>query len=155
MKIKPSYFVIPAIVVCISLLGQYFTSQWMERYATLQLNSLTPPGYVIGIVWTIIFILSTLSALLFWNKSEHDKKFGIAISLFIDNALLNVLRSWLFFVKHWVLASIIEMGLLFIVTVLLILAVWNRAKWSWILLIPYALWLIIATFLAFNVLLLN
>jgi tryptophan-rich sensory protein len=137
------------------LLGQYFTGHGMQWYATLQLPNFTPSGWFIWIVWTTIFILGALSVILFCSRAEHDKKFGIAITLFIDNAILNVLRTWLFFVKHLFLWSIIEMILLWIVTVILIIAVWPRSKWSSLLLIPYAIWLIVATYLAIGICILN
>jgi translocator protein len=103
----------------------------------------------------VIFVLTALSAILFWHKSEHDKKFGIAISLFIDNAILNVLRSWLFFTKHMILASVVEMILLLVVTVMLIIAVWPRTKLASYLLMPYALRLMIAAYYATRIYLLN
>ncbi|MBU0626306.1 tryptophan-rich sensory protein [Patescibacteria group bacterium] len=76
-------------------------------------------------------------------------------SLFIDNAILNILWSRLFFVKHLFARSIIEMIALWIITMMLIIATWSRSKWSAILLIPYAIWLIIATVLALQVMILN
>ncbi|MBU0626307.1 tryptophan-rich sensory protein [Patescibacteria group bacterium] len=47
----------------------------MERYATLNLPARTPSGGVIGIIWTIIFVLFAISAIIFCVKSDHDKKF--------------------------------------------------------------------------------
>jgi len=77
------------------------------------------------------------------------------VSLFIDNLILNVLRSWLFFVKNLITLAIVDMIILFGITVLLIVVAWKRSIWTSILLIPYAIWLIIATILAFSVSFLN
>lgn len=154
-RFKLFYVVIPLLVLGIALLGQYFTAQWMERYGTLKLLSFTPSGWIIGLVWTIIFILVTISAILFWIKSERDKKFWFIISLFIDNALLNILRTWLFFVKHFFILAIIEMIVLWIFTVMMIIAIYPRSKLASYLLIPYALWLMIATYLAIWIYVLN
>lgn len=154
-KFSFSYIIIPLIVLCVAWLWQHFTTWWMARYATLQLPSFTPSGWIIGMIWTLIFMLTTASALLFRHSSDHDKKFGIAISLFIDNAILNVLRSRLFFTKHLFVRSIVEMIILFIVTVMLTIAVRPRSKWSAYLLFPYILWLIVATIFAIKIYLLN
>lgn len=154
-KFRLSYAVIPLIVLCVALLWQYFTGLWMGWYDTLNLLSFTPSGGFIWMVWTIIFILGSISAILFWIHSERDKKFGFVISLFIDNILLNVLRSYLFFVKHWIFVSIIEMLILWIVTVILIIVIWSRSRLSSLLLVPYAIWLIVATYLAIGIYILN
>gem|GEM_PF-5426672 len=104
---------------------------------------------------TFIFALGTFSAVRFRHASEHDKKFGLAISMFIDNAVLNILRSRLFFVKHLFVRSIVDMILLLVVTVMLIIATYPRSKRSAYALIPYALWLIIATVFAIRIYFLN
>jgi len=154
-NMKKRYVIVPAIVIAVALIGQYFTGQGMDWYATLRLHSWNPSGLVIGMVRTVIFVLGAISTILFWTQSKHDKTFGIAISLFVDNIILNILRSWLFFVKHRIIVSIVEMILLWIVTVLMILAVWKRSRWSAYLLFPYALWLMIATFFVIRIYLLN
>lgn len=154
-KFRLSYVIIPLITLGVALLGQYFTTWWMARYATLHLPASTPSGPVIWAIRGIIFILTALSAILFRHGSDHDKKFGIAISLFIDNAILNVLRCRLFFTKHLFSRSIAEMIFLWMVTVVMLIAVRTRSKWSAYLLIPYVLRLIIATFFAIQIYLLN
>ena len=154
-KFRFSYVIIPLIILVVALWGQYLTMWWMERYTTLQLPNFTPLGWSIWIIRFVIFALGVISTVLFWCTSEHDKKFGIAISLFVDNAILNVLRSRLFFTKHLFLWSIIEMIVLFIVTVMMIIAVRPRSRRSAYLLIPYASWLVIATIFAIKIYLLN
>ena len=154
-KCRVWYAVIPLVTLGIAFLGQHFTGKWMDWYSTLNLPARTPSGQVIGIIWTIIFVLFAVSAIIFCIRSDHDKKFWLTSSLFIDNAILNILWSRLFFVKHLFVWSIVEMILLLAVTVMLIVATRTRSKWSAILLIPYALWLIVATVLAFQVMLLN
>jgi hypothetical protein len=44
---KKFYVIIPLIVLGVALLGQYFTGQGMQRYATLHLPTFTPPGWFI------------------------------------------------------------------------------------------------------------
>lgn len=155
MKWKYNYIVIPFITIAVVLIGQYFTGLGMDWYNTLVLHPLTPSGNVIGMVWTFIFILSTISALIFWNTSKHDKTFGIIVSLFIDNIILNVLWSYLFFVKHLMIWSIVEMIVLWLITLILAIALWYRNKIAALLLVPYLIWVIIATFFAYQTYILN
>ena len=150
-----SYFIIPIITIIAALKGSYLTSNGMAWYNTLNLPSIAPPGSFIGIVWTIIFILSTISALIFWQKSPRNKRFKWVTALFLINAFLNVFWSYLFFTQHLILWAIIEMIVLNLTVIVLVLLLWRISKWASILLLPYALWVAFATFLATKVFMLN
>jgi len=145
---KLNYIIIPLIVLATSLLGSLFTNKGMEWYNTLKLPSITPPGSVIGAVWTVIFILSAISAIIVWNKAKHDNIFWIIIAIFIVNALLNALWSYLFFYQGLLLAPIIEMIVLNLTTLALIILIWPISKLASALLIPYFIWVSFATYLA-------
>ena len=102
MKIKLNFIIIPLITVIVSVSGSWATDAGMGWYDTLNLPSVTPPGYVIGIIWSIIFILTTISALVVWNKPQkgflgfkkkRDDKFWWIIGIFIANAFLNFFWS--------------------------------------------------------------
>lgn len=152
---KANYILIPLVVVVVALLGNWFTGGGMEWYETLSLPSFTPPGYAIGIVWTAIFILGAVSALLFWNKAGRAKYFYGVASLFILNAVLNALWSYLFFVRHLLGLAVVEMGLLNLTTLLLMVLIKKRSKAAAWLLLPYFLWVSFATYLAYQVWMLN
>lgn len=154
-KVDPVYIVVPLFVLGVAYLGQYFTMQGMDWYGALTLPSFTPSGTFIWVVWTIIFVLFALSAIWFFKKKEYDKKFGLVISLYADNMILNALWSRLFFVKHRFTASIADMILLLLITVVLMIAVWPRSKWSAYFLVPYVLRLMMATYFAIQIRILN
>lgn len=155
MKIKLNYAIIPLITIAVSVAGSYLTDLGMDWYNTINLPEITPPGSLIGAVWTIIFILSTISALLVWNLSKRNKRIWWIIGIFIANAVLNVFWSGLFFGLHLIGASIIEMIILEISVLALIILAWPVSRWASILLFPYAGWVIFATYLAYNIWLLN
>ncbi len=155
MKIKPNYFIIPLITIIVSLTGSYITSAGMEWYATIKLPSFTPPGSVIGTVWTILFILATIAALLFWNRGQRGLKFNLTVIFFLLNGLLNILWSYLFFGQHLIGLAIWEAGLLGLSVLILIILLWPKLKLAAWLLVPYLLWVGFATYLTYNVWLLN
>lgn len=152
---KLNYFLIPLITFLTAFLGSLATSRGMEWYNTLKLPSLAPQGSFIGMVWTIIFILSTVSALLVWNNGQTSKKFWLVIGLFIANAVLNFLWSVIFFGFGQIGLSIIEMFVLEATVVALILLIWPISRISSILLVPYAIWVGFATYLAYSIWSLN
>lgn len=156
MKFKLNYLIIPLITIVTALTGSWFTSVGMWWYATIRLPGWTPPGSVIGAVWTVIFLLATVSVLLVWNKISHkNPKFDLIVVGFLLNALLNIFWSDLFFYQHQIGPAVIEaavLGLSVLGLIILIYPLSQRAAW---LLAPYALWVIFATYLTFSVWRLN
>jgi tryptophan-rich sensory protein len=105
--------------------------------------------------WTIIFILSTFSLLILWNKYSSEKKFGLIISLFIMNALLVVGWNVLFF-SHQQLALAFFLALLIVInSPFFIILIWRVSPLASYLLIPYSLYIIFSTILTYNVWMLN
>ena len=152
---KINYFIIPLITLIVALSGSFLTKRGMGWYETLNLPEIAPPGSIIGLVWTIIFILATISALIFWNKTPRDPRFNAIVIFFLINAVLNIFWSYLFFNQHQILASVIEMIILDITVIVLILLLWPISKLASYLLMPYAAWVAFATYLAYRILLLN
>lgn len=156
MKLKLNYFVIPAGVLLVSVLGGQVTGGNMDWYKTLILPPIAPPGGFIGLVWTIIFILSAISLLLFWNKEKNSRVRRLAVSLFAVNGLLNIFWSVVFFGWHLIGWSIAEMVALNAVNLILIVWLWRKNhKFSSILLWPYFAWVGFATYLAYSIWQLN
>ncbi len=157
MKHKIGYIITILAVALVSAVGGGITDKGMIWYEELNLPSFTPPGYFIGIVWTIIFVLSAVSIILFLrhNKEKKELRFNTIIIFLILNGLLNILWSLLFFGHGLILWSIIEMSVLNLVNLILIILLWQENKLSSILLWPYFLWVSFATYLAYSIYSLN
>ncbi|MBU0649151.1 tryptophan-rich sensory protein [Patescibacteria group bacterium] len=152
---KINYLVIPLIALATAVLGSHFTSQGMDWYETLSRPGFTPPGGIIGTVWTVIYILSAISALIVWNKFSRNKRFLWISALFMINAVLNFFWCYLFFAAHLIGAAIIEMLALEATVLALMILVWPRSRFAAFLLAPYAGWVIFATYLAYSIWALN
>ncbi len=152
---KLNYFIIPLIVISVSAIGSYITSGGMEWYATIQLPEWTPAGSIIGAVWTFIFILTAISIIIVWNKSVRDDRFYFILSMFITNAILNIGWSLIFFGMHWIAVSFFEAVILGLTVIVLIFLIYPVNRIASFLLIPYALWVSFASYLTYNVWMLN
>ena len=152
---KLNYFFILLITFLTAFLGSWLTNRGMGWYKTIKLPSWTPPGSVIGTVWTIIFILATISALITWNKLQHDSHLYWIAVIFIINAILNVGWSFLFFYLHLTGLAIFEAALLGISVVALTVLIWPVSRLAATLLLPYAGWVSFATFLTYMIWSLN
>lgn len=163
MKIKPNYIVIPLIVIAVALVGSALTSSGMDWYGGIIKPELTPPKWVFPIAWNLIFIATAASAIIFWNKATelkvlwfhfhkrlNDKNLWITI-LFLANAILNILWSYLFFSQQLVLWAFVEMIFLEATIIALIVMLRPTSRLSAYLLLPYAIWVGFATYLTYMI----
>jgi len=155
MKLKLSYFVIPAIVILVALMGSFFTSAGMDWYQTSLIRpELTPPDWAFPIAWNIIFLLAIISAILGYNRSRGQNS-SLAVFLFIFSAILNVLWTLLFFKLQLISVALIEIIILEIVNLALIVHLYKISRLSSFLLWPYGLWVGFATYLNYLIVILN
>lgn len=150
-----SLLIIPLFTVAVALLGSLVTSRGMKWYQKLKRPSWTPPGKVIGLVWTILYIMATISALIFWQESPPGEGFLLTVIFFLANAFFNLLWSYLFFELHqieWAIYDSVTLDFTILVLIVFLLPI---STLSGLLLIPYFLWVSFATYLNYRVWLLN
>lgn len=154
MRIKTNYITIPLITLMVALSGSYFVSRGLGWYETLRLPEGAPDGRLIGIVWTIVYFFATFAALIFWN-ARGKKTFSLIVVLFATNAILNALWTLIFFVQHNPAAALAEMTVLNLINLLLIVLLLGYDKRSSVLLLPYLFWVTYASYLTYQIILLN
>ena len=153
--LKLNYIVIPGIAFAISSLGSVLSRNGMDWYATINLPALTPPSWVFGVVWTIIYALISLAVIYVWNIYPRNNLFFAILFLFAVNAAANLAWSYLFFYQHWIGLALIDSIVLWL-TCLGLIVLTARVAWSpSLLLMPYFFWLSFATYLGWRILQLN
>jgi tryptophan-rich sensory protein len=152
---KLNYFVIPLTVFLVSFLGGQLTGSGMEWYKNIKLPVWTPSGWIIGLVWTLIFLLAAISVAIFWNLKNKPSYFYPVIILFILNAILNIFWSYLFFGQHLMGWAAIEAFVLGSSVFALIILIWPFSRTSALLLTPYCGWTFFATYLTYSIWFLN
>lgn len=169
MKFKLNYITIPLIVVAVAIIGVMFSSMGMSWYNDELIKpALTPPNWIFLVAWGIIFILTTISAFITWNKryvknrfllvfrkKEIDVIFLFVVGLFIANAVFNILWSLLFFTLHHLSLALFEMVILEITILLIMGLLWKRSKLASLLILPYAGWVLFITYITFQIVFLN
>ena len=154
-KIKLNYLFIPLFVVITASAASYFADVGRAWYQTINLPQWTPSNSIMVLVWVTIFILSSISILIVWNKYSSQKSFGMIISLFVLNALLNVGWNILFFTQQQIGLAFFQAIILIANVILLIVLIWRFCPLAACLLFPYSLWVGFATVLTYNVWILN
>lgn len=156
MKNKLHYIVIPSIVLAVSYIGSLFTRSGMDGwYQSLSLPSWTPDGSLIGLAWTIIFILTAIALIIFWNKREEYENKNLIINLFVLNGFLNLFWSFLFFNQHLILLAFVDALLLGFSVLLLIMFLSSKSKLASLLLLPYFVWVMFASYLNWSIYMIN
>ena len=154
-RVKPNYFFIPLFVIITASAASYFAETGRVWYKTINLPDWTPSGSIMVLAWSIIFVLSSISLLIIWNKHSSEKNFGVIIALFVLNAILIVGWNILFF-SHQELGLAFFLAVLLIANlILLIFFIWRLSPLAAYLLFPYSLYLLFSTVLTFNVWMIN
>ena len=113
---------------------------------------LSPPGIVFPIAWTIIYLLIGISYTLLKEKGEVPKE---TQQLYYTQLIFNYLWTFIFFVFELRLLSVLWIIILDILVIVMTYQFYKQNKLSGILLIPYVLWLLFATYLNISIYFLN
>lgn len=152
-SIRTYFYLVLWIVVLLgvgSLEGSMTADNIGTWYAQLNRSPLTPPDYVFGIAWSILYVLIAISGWIIWNlHPEHATK-NIK-RLFVTQLILNWSWTPLFFAMHKVSLALLCIIILVWFTAALILRAYPKLKLVSYLLLPYLVWIIFATYLNFYI----
>ena len=121
-------------------------------YNSLNKSPLNPPNLLFPIAWSILYILLAVSVSIIINIKPMDKK---AIVVFIIQLILNSLWTYIFFGLKQPLFGLIEIIILDIMIIITIFKFKNISKLSSLLLVPYLLWCLFASYLTFHIVIFN
>jgi len=138
------------------LIGSIFTvSAIPVWYVSLQRPSFSPPNWIFGPVWILLYLLMGISSYLIWQKIEQNKKAKESLWLFWIHLFFNAAWSIIFFGLQNPELAFTNIIIIWIFIVILILKFWKINKWSTYLLIPYLLWVSFASILNYSIWYLN
>jgi benzodiazapine receptor len=142
-------------VLGVSVLGGLATSSAMpEWYASLAKPSWTPPGWVFGPAWTILYILMAIAAWLVWRARRHTHTRAALFAWWVQLGL-NLLWTLLFFGLRQPLWGLVEIVFLWLAIAVTIVLFYRVRKASALLLVPYIAWVSFAISLNAGIVALN
>ena len=120
-------------------LGSVATLEAGAFYSQLVRPSWSPPAWVFGPVWSVLFTLMGIAAWWVW-RVEGFRAARVALGLFIVQLVFNALWSWLFF--RWRLGgpAFGEIVVLWVAILANLIAFWRVRVLAGALLLPYLLW---------------
>ncbi len=148
MRRLAAYAVGIAVCELAGVLGGLATAPAVPTwYATLVKPDWTPPGWVFGPVWAVLYALIGAAAARVWIRHRGSRAGRSSLLVFAVQLLLNAAWSFLFFGLRSPGAGLVEIVVLWCAVVTL--AVWWRRleRTAFLLLVPYLAWVSFAAVL--------
>jgi translocator protein len=127
----------------------------MAWYSTLEKPPFTPPDWVFGPVWTLLYLLMGVAAFLVWQKGLDRGTVRVALIWFLVQLVLNALWSPAFFGLQRIDLALVIIVLLWAAVVVTTYYFLRVSRPAGLLLIPYLSWVSFATILNMSIWWLN
>jgi translocator protein len=111
----------------------------------------TPPDWLFGPVWSVLYILIAIAGYLVWKRAG----WSVALAFWLANLAFNGLWSLLMFGQHRIDLAMIDIVAMWLTIVGFMVTAYRidpRATWAFA---PYLAWVTLATALNFSLLRLN
>ena len=132
-----------AIVAAVALIaGMFMPGTW---YAGLVKPSWTPPNWLFGPVWSVLYLMIAVAGWLVWQAEGA----GVARALWPVQLVLNGLWSPVMFGSHQIGAALVVIALLWLTVLAFIFASWKPQRQAALLFLPYLAWVSYASALNF------
>ncbi len=143
-----------SIAICLglgSLSGLAVRGRNLIWYAQLAKPTFTPPSFLFGPVWTVLYILMGIALALIWQRRADNQTLFL---LFAIQLLLNLAWSPIFFYYQRIDTALAVLVLLWLTLIACLILAWHN-RLVVLLLLPYLLWVSFAGLLNTSIFLLN
>lgn len=124
-------------------------------YQALDKPVFTPPNWLFGPVWTLLYALMGIAAFLVWREGTDRRDVRTALGLFVAQLVLNGIWTPIFFGAQQIAGGAVVIVALLVVIALTIRAFFRVSRVAGWLLVPYILWVGYATALNLSIWWLN
>ncbi len=146
---------VASVVFCeaAGIVGSVFTiSAIPSWYAALQKPWFTPPNWLFAPVWLVLYFLMGVALYMLWGKGRQSRAALIAFGI---QLVLNVAWSAVFFGAHELFYGFAVIAALWLAILATVAFCYRVSRSAAALLIPYVLWVTIASALNYYVWVLN
>lgn len=114
-----------------------------DWYLSLNKAPWTPAGWVFGAAWTAIMVLFSV----YMTKVSFQYEFlnKKVLILYIDQWVLNVSWNYIFFNQHLTKLGLVVITLLWLLIGYFTFEYVKKVKWYTLFILPYLIWMTIAT----------
>lgn len=157
MMRKINWFQLLMIVLItqlVSLLSSLFSGNAGETYMSLIKPPLSPPGWLFGVVWPVLYLLMGVAAYIIYQTPETPKR-KKSITLYWVQLFVNFLWPIVFFRFELYWVSVVVILLLDVLVLITTMLFYKAKKMAGYLMMPYLLWILFATYLNIGIAVLN
>lgn len=154
---KPFYNFLYSLFLVLITAGfcSYFNRVGMVSfYSEINISGLTPPNMFFPIVWAVLYAILIFAFDMVLN-SENKYLLRPAATLFTFNLFLQVLWTYVFFYNAYFGAGFTVLVILDFVTAVMMWFFYKIDRVAGLILIPYFIWVLFATYLNWAVVILN
>jgi tryptophan-rich sensory protein len=138
-----------AVVFVVAATGSRFMpGAWYEALAR---PAWTPPNWLFGPVWTILYFMIAIAGWRVWLKAG----FAPVLIVWGVGLILNMAWSWIMFDRHQIGMALADITLLWLAILAFIVMAWPVDRTAAWLFVPYIVWVSYATALNFAIWRLN
>lgn len=139
---------IPFLVAVVGVAASGALFRPGEWYLTLDKPVWTPPSWLFGPAWSVLYLMIAFAGWLVWKGAGV----GLAFTVWVVNLMANGAWSWLMFGRRQIGLALVDAGLM-LVTIIGFIALASSisviAAW---LFVPYLIWVTFAATLNFSIL---
>lgn len=135
------------VVVVYAVLANAWNRRDPGWYDALPRPSFQPPDVVFAVVWPLNFLVMLVAGVWF-TRSQDAATSWTAVGVFSLSVVAALGWAWLFYVPHRLTAAAVSLAVGSALTWCLVAFVAASLVWAGVLLVPYAVWLLVATALA-------
>lgn len=132
------------------LIGSLTKAEISTWYSTLNLPSITPPNYVFPVAWTILYAIIGVCGWFIWREQSFFKIKALK-TLYVIQLILNWSWTPLFFHYHLTGVSLVVLISMNILVGMIIWLSYGKIRPVSLLMIPYLLWILFASYLNFYI----
>ena len=139
-----------AIVTCelVGIIGAFFTMDAIQNwYLTLNKPFFSPPNWIFGPVWTILYAMMGIAAFLIYEKGFKKQEVKTALYFFAAQLFVNFWWSIIFFGMRNPILALVDIVIMWVLIITCIIKFKPLSKTAAYLLIPYILWVSFASVL--------
>ena len=140
-----------AVCATAALVGSAFTEPSIpEWYGSLIKPFFTPPSWLFGPVWSVLYLAMAIAGWLVWLR-HRNIAVALPLALFGSQLVLNALWSILFFGLQAPGIALVEILTLWAMIFATLISFWKISTIAGWLFVPYLAWVSFATILNFEI----
>jgi tryptophan-rich sensory protein len=123
-------------------------------YRSLKRPFWQPPDFVFGLAWPYNFLVLIIAGILVANNANSFFRVLYTV-LFAFSVVTALLWAYSFYIQHNLILAAISLAVTALLTIPMVAIAFQTKAWFGLILIPYQLWLIVATSLSIGYQVLN